>query len=220
MPYKAFCCFYPRKFSRASSFMHDNDGFSSLNKDLFAPARLVSLVPKYNFDVSSGFIMILFLRYLWHKAKARKKTVHDSGTWATVIESKRKFLPIYILYFCQRQHISSLFDSTTKAVLSKKRNLIFVIFDQQEVSFFFFLYLFYFSYRHATQWTSYPHSRVYRCTHKTIEITENNYRAIEDRWDGFDGKLFSFICPIFTLLVIISNLLHNHSSNKTIFNFL
>ena len=135
-----FVVYISRKFSRASSFMHDNDGFSSLNKDLFAPAWLVSLVSKYNFDVSSGFHHDFVFRYLRHKAKAkaRKKTVHDSGTWATVIESKKKFLPIYILYFCQRQHISYSFYSTTKAVLSKKRNLIFVIFDQQEVSFFFF----------------------------------------------------------------------------------
>lgn len=47
--------------------MHDNDGFSSLNKDLFTLPPTTHLTcrrrrpPRNNFDVSSGFVMILFL---------------------------------------------------------------------------------------------------------------------------------------------------------------
>lgn len=45
--------------------MHDNDGFSSLNKDLFTLPPTASPLtcrrpPRNNFDVSSGFVMILF----------------------------------------------------------------------------------------------------------------------------------------------------------------
>jgi hypothetical protein len=46
---------------RASSFMHDNDGFASLNKDLFTRSLLFAFIQENShFDVSSGFIMILF----------------------------------------------------------------------------------------------------------------------------------------------------------------
>jgi hypothetical protein len=157
--------------------MHDNDGFSSLNKDLFTLPHStrptspdVSLVSKYKFDVSSGFIMILFFVTCDIRQKTMKKTVHDSGTWAIVIVAKFLVFLSAIPRFPARTSTTTKSGSIRKEE-GKERNLIFVIFDQQEVFLFSSIYF--------ISPISMPHNErrihiaVFIDAHKTIGITES-----------------------------------------------
>lgn len=195
-----YCCyvlwcewaFMPENSGRAGLFMHDNDGFSSLNKDLF------TLFPHHpqnlSFSLSLSLRHVLSPKQFWciiwlhhdfvfvtgmaegKKAQGRREPTHRYSYRASP-EDRHKDTKIYMRTFVRHKFYifvsdsifsvfpfySFFFSSTTNETVpstarqKEERNLIFVIFDQQEVPFFvcafssiYFILLRYLS--HATQW--------------------------------------------------------------------